>query len=113
MQREREREREEGGRKRCFVQPENQIISLEAAKRRFQRERKPLETTLVSQMPLTRIHGSSPLVYAFSFFIIIIFSFSFFRFLFPSFSLLWFPKRVIFQIVRTPKTVVVVVVAAR
>lgn len=37
---------------RCSVlQPENQIISLEATKRRFQRERKPLETTLVSQMP--------------------------------------------------------------
>lgn len=34
-----------------MLQPENQIISLEATKRRFQRERKPLETTLVSQMP--------------------------------------------------------------
>lgn len=46
-----ERERERASPLLCAVQPENQIISLEATKRRFQRERKPLETTLVSQMP--------------------------------------------------------------
>ena len=45
------RERERASPLLCAVQPENQIISLEATKRRFQRERKPLETTLVSQMP--------------------------------------------------------------